>query len=124
MFVKYDQIKLQNLYDSGKTDEEMAEAMGISRQSVQEWRHRNYLKTNNVLRTVIDEDLAFQLWSEGKVDKEIAETLNVGNAIVQRWRNERDLPSNQGVFSWQKKIMPSEFAKIPEKYRDPKLCIA
>jgi hypothetical protein len=114
---------LQKLYNQGKTDQEMSDETGYRKKSISEWRYRHKLPANNKFYAV-DDKKAMELWDKCYTDKEIAKELGCGLSSVIRWRELNDLPGNGYLFKWQMELKPSEFAKIPEKYRDPKLCIA
>ena len=71
----------------------------------------------------IDDKIFTKLYNLGMPDKEIARELNCSVMACANHRDRRELPSNQGLFSWQRKIKPSEFTLIPEKYKDQRLCV-
>lgn len=72
-------------------------------------------------QTIFNEELAEKMYMDGKNDPEISKDVGVTKQVIKDWRERNDMPGNMGLFSWQTKIKPSEFRKIPEKYRNPRL---
>jgi hypothetical protein len=60
------------------------------------------------------------LYMDGLTDSKIAKEFGLSDPTVWKYRTELEWPSNQGLFSWQKKLDPLELSKIPEKYRTVK----
>jgi hypothetical protein len=57
------------------------------------------------------------LYMDGLTDLRIAREFGLSGPTVWKYRTDLEWPSNQGLFSWQMKLDPSELLKIPEKYR-------
>lgn len=112
------------LYKAGKTDEEIAEIEKIKPKTIQAWRQRRYLPTNVKRDETFDKKRAYQLWNDGLRDKEIGKILGCSDQVIQNWRLDEDMGANGYIYSWQTSLKPSEFAKIPEKYRNPKLVMS
>jgi uncharacterized protein YjcR len=70
-----------------------------------------------------DKELFEKLYMDGRTSKEIAAELGCGPSMISRDLAKLDWPTNNGIFGWQKKLKPSEFALIPMKYRDKRLCV-
>lgn len=113
---KFDQAKLMELYEEGKSDSEISRITGISEKGVKGWRGRNFLRLNGK-QPAINEDVAFRLWEDGLNDEVMAQRMKCGKATVARWREINSLEANGPIFNWQIKLKPSEFMKIPVKYR-------
>ncbi|MGE4274092.1 MAG: helix-turn-helix domain-containing protein [Desulfitobacterium sp.] len=69
----------------------------------------------------IDRDSMMKLYMAGYTDNEVAKALGCTLQCIYLWRTMEDLPANGSLFAWQKKLIPSEFAKIPPRYRHPKM---
>lgn len=68
----------------------------------------------------IDDKQMMKLYMQGKLDKEIAKEAGCSKALVCEWRKKNGLETNTHIFDWQRELRPSEFAKIPEKYWNPR----
>ena len=117
-----DQDKLFKLHSEGKTDSEIAIATGMTEEKVSRWRYRNKLKANGK-QYAISEDVAYRLWEDGLNDEIMAQRMGCGKATVARWREINSLEANGPIFNWQVKLKPSEFVKIPVKYRKEGLSV-
>ena len=53
-------------------------------------------------RSHLDKEKALQLWFNGLLDKEIGKELGCSANTIWEWRYKNDLPSNRGIFSWDK----------------------
>lgn len=52
------------------------------------------------MRKAINSTIATQLWNDGLTDKEIGEKMGFTENGIRQWRMRNDLPSNNGIFSW------------------------
>jgi uncharacterized protein YjcR len=52
---------------------------------------------------MLDEKKAWKLWWDAWEDIDIAEQLKVPWQRVKAWRKKNDLPSNEGLLTWDKK---------------------
>ena len=92
--------KALDLYNAGATDREIAEALGVKRDSVCAWRHRVGLPLHRDRMgpvTTIDWKRARELHRQGLNDREIAEAIGCGVNAVWRWRYKYELfPNSHG----------------------------
>lgn len=51
---------------------------------------------------VIDPQIAELHWNNGLLDKEIAAKMGLSPGAVGNWRKRNGLPSNVGIFRWDK----------------------
>lgn len=87
----------RRLYDSGKTDGEIAAVEGCGRATIFDWRKRNRLPRVRASFHWMnrDEDAErFALWKQGLSDAEIARLSNITFNGVCRWRKTRNLKRN------------------------------
>lgn len=77
------------LYESGKTDPQIAAAIGVHTGTVLKWRRRNGIEGNAKLK--FDRDRAMGLYRDKRTDTAIAAELGVSKLTVQRWRKEHGL---------------------------------
>lgn len=92
----YDSDQMLTLYDQGKSDGEIAEAVGCAKDTVQKWRRRKCLTPNvNPPRRPIDYEMVRRLYMAGLTDREIAETLGCGRNSIYEWRAGNLLPFNR-----------------------------
>lgn len=100
--VDYDEM--MKLYEAGKTDSQIAKAMGLTEQSlVNKWRRRYKLPSHEKLKGPIkfDRDEAMQLYQDGLSDIQISDRLNVTRSTILYWRKKHNMPPN--VSAPQKK---------------------
>ena len=84
------------LYKDGKNDTQIAEACGVPRHNIANWRLRRNLpgqpdanKTRRrtyLPKRTFDEKKALALYRAGKFDREIAEAVTVSPQTISRWR--------------------------------------
>ena len=103
--------RLEELYNEGLNDKEIAEKTGVSKIAVCRWRHRNKLPHNryankpksNRTRTHKKGDayienpkyaIVRELYNEGLNDKEIAAKVGMHQKSIFRWRKDNKLLSN------------------------------
>lgn len=88
-------VKALALYEKGLTDREIAEAIGISRDTFGEWRRRSAKLPPNPDRkgpeSRFDWKKAEELYRQGLNDSEIARVLGCSTASVWRWRAKYEL---------------------------------
>lgn len=87
--IDYSQVKA--LYESGKSDREIAAALGISKCTVCHWRKRRGLKPNSH----IDYSQIQALYYAGLSDKEISQTLHISQSTVRYWRYKNGVTPNK-----------------------------
>ena len=92
------------LWNNGLLDTEIAEHFNCSKATIQQWRQRNYLKSNSVIarnkKSSISHAQLIKLWENGLKDSEIAKELNCATITVWKFREENGMGSNVGVFDW------------------------
>lgn len=92
-----DPVRAFALYNEGKNDHEIAEALGVVPGAVLYWRRTNLL--NSIPRKgtgQIDETKARDLYEAGKHDPEMAEVFGVSPQSIFNWRKQRGLPAKRG----------------------------
>ena len=85
------------LYQRGRTDAQIAEATGTTRESIRQWRKREKLQANGrpgLSRKLEAERLA--LYRRRFTDCQIARINGVDTASIRKWRKLRGLASNGG----------------------------
>lgn len=90
--------RMLEMWKEGKTDKEIAEAVGISRNSVCAWRHAAGLPLHKAPRCaedLWDDALVRKLYAEGRTDREIADAVGTSDSAVFRWRQKYGLPTLQ-----------------------------
>ena len=103
-----DPAVLQQLYDAGKGDREIAAELGVSRNVVWTWRQANSLLPQSVRkkkaplqsrpklpRAPVDEDAAMSAYLTGKTDFEIAKAIGCDLVSVADWRRRVGLNPNR-----------------------------
>lgn len=85
---------LMALYKEGLNDCAMAERLGISVHSVNNWRHVRGLGSNYIAKRRFNEELAMRLYDEGFSDIDIGKKVGVGNDAIGRWRQKNGLRPN------------------------------
>lgn len=95
----------ERLYNAGYTDHEIADAVGVSYNSVQHWRRHILGKDPNPDRgkAQFPWEWARDLYLAGLNDREIAEKLGCCVSSVYRWRSKYELFPNGKVGSRKKK---------------------
>lgn len=88
-----DETEARRLYEAGKTDREVAEAVGAKAYQVQLWRKRLGLAANQY--TVYDWAAFRELYRAGKTDREIAAAIGCSDKAAQRHRLQLRLPANR-----------------------------
>ena len=90
---KIDELKAMALYREGLCDIELADALGVTKSTVRNWRNRMRLEPHLKRRraTGLDENRAWELYNEGLCDLDMAEALGVSRNTVADWRKKRDL---------------------------------
>lgn len=89
---KYDWSLGRRLYKEGASDQEIADALGCEKKTVQQWRGRYHLPAKKQIR--FDWNLGRKLYNAGALDREIAEVLGCAYKTVVWWRCRNHLPSN------------------------------
>lgn len=74
-------------------------------------------------KKIEDETKFWELYNLGMSDTKIASAFKCAVSTVTNFRQERGAKTNTGLFAWQRKLRPSHFKMIPEKYRDKSLVI-
>lgn len=91
--------RMLEMWKEGKTDKEIAAAVGITRNSVCAWRLAAGLPVHKEPRyaeDLWDDALVRKLYEEGRMDVEIANAAGVSRHAVFRWRQKYNLPKLQG----------------------------
>jgi len=89
---------LQELYDQGLPDRDIANRVGISKQTVRNWRLKLGLPCHPAPSgpvNVADWDRAAVLHASGRTDEQLAEELGVARKTVQAWRQKNGLECNR-----------------------------
>ena len=89
---KLDCEKAMYLYNAGMSDGQMAEALGVSRQAVGDWRAKNRLARPTPRKVRHEEYMS--LYDRGFVDRIIADKVGVCCTTVRNWRRKHGLPAN------------------------------
>ena len=88
---------LQELYDQGLRDVEIARATGLLDYEVGAWRKKAGLPANSNRRK-FDRKLARELYDQGWSDKKIAKELGVNHKTVASWRYKNGLQTKYGTM--------------------------
>lgn len=93
--VLYTDDLLLTEYDKGKTDREIAEALGCAKDTVRLWRKRKELPPNGMSpKRRIDYGKVRALYMEGLSDRKIAAELGCSSGRILDWRWAEGLPAN------------------------------
>ena len=111
--LKMDELRAMVLYRGGACDLEIADALGVTKPTVCQWRKRMRLEPNPQKRgaTGLDELRAMQLYNEGLCDLDMAEALGVSRNTVIGWRKKHDLKCHRQKPGYVQQ-------KIPKKPQD------
>lgn len=90
---KWNQELARNLYESGKTAREIAEAVGVSLTTINCWVSRNYKDRAAELRTEREKDF-MELWDKGLNDNQISMVTGFSAPTVHLWRKKNGLSVN------------------------------
>lgn len=91
------QAKMLELYQAGKKDDEIAQAVGCATRTVQKWRCARHLQSNAQKTGARIDDLSEKLaylYDSGCNDYEIARALSCSRSAVQKWRKTTNRPAN------------------------------
>lgn len=96
------------VYRSGATDQEIAEAMGVSRNAVRKWRYDNNLPCHQGKAGPpagdYDWEKAMEAFEAGATDREIAAVIGVKSVTpVRHWRERNNLVQNTDTIGRRKK---------------------
>lgn len=96
--IKYaiDEARARELWDAGKDDKRIAEAMGVEIKAVKNWRTRQGLKNNpdvNVMNERFPFDATYMMLMNGMSDREIGEYYGTNDKMISRWRRANGLLS-------------------------------
>jgi len=97
---KIDKEEALTLWNKGLLDAEIAKHSNCSKVAVQQWRKRNYLKSNSVNNNSATHERITKLWENGLKDSEIAKELKCSTITVWKFRQENEMDSNVGIFKW------------------------
>jgi DNA-directed RNA polymerase specialized sigma24 family protein len=89
---RFDQRKMQELYDRGMTDGDIAREMGCTSEAVRYFRARNQLPPHERAR-MIDRERMRQFYDRGLTDREIAQAMGCSVSTVQNFRLQQKLPA-------------------------------
>ena len=91
-YTRIDREKAMELYNAGHTDNEIADALGVTNKTVGSWRRGLGLEINS--RIVNDDVKRMELYRKGMNDAEIARALGQSSSAIQSWRRRCNLPAN------------------------------
>lgn len=89
--------ELQELYNKGLSDGEIAREIGSVKSTIYQWRHRNNLPPNvknQTHKTKYDYAEFRRLWDKGLSDSKIAKAVGCAMSTVNRWRMLEGLASH------------------------------
>jgi transposase len=94
--VTLDEKKAEAFYEQGMSDQQIAAAIGASKDAVRSWRRRTGRPGNNVHPRTFkaQEGECERLYRAGMVDSDIAMRLGVSIGSVSRWRHKNGLLPN------------------------------
>ncbi len=95
--ISWDTDHARRLWQDGATDQEIADAVGASKDAVRHWRQRRQMRCNQGPRgpqRTWDTERARELWAQGYMDREIGEAVGAGKKAIQHWRDVEGLPAN------------------------------
>lgn len=95
-YASFDTQKALELYKEGKSDREIGEVVGVSRQTVGSWRNGCGLPPIKPGPGVVfqyDWDRALTLYDRGYTDAQIADAIGCKWQTVVKWRRREGLPS-------------------------------
>lgn len=90
----FDWDKAREMFASGASDKEIAQALGCSAWRVGKWRSAENLirKSGNPRRCRIPESEARAMIAAGKTDTEVAEAFGMTRAAIASWRRRNGIP--------------------------------
>ena len=91
----WDEARASALYRAGKTDREIADAVGIGRRVVTSWRHRHNWPANTGgrgARNRVDYDELRRLYDMGLSENEILCRMKISRGSITNWRAKNKLP--------------------------------
>ena len=95
-YTNLDTVKAKKLYDKGLNDVMIAEALGVTKTCVGNWRRGEGLPPYRQYKTKsVDEKKRMGLYNKGLSDGKIAELVGVKKNAILRWRRVRNLPPNK-----------------------------
>jgi transposase len=95
--IKEKRVQFKTFYDQGMNDIQIAEATGVKRKTVCDWRKQNKLPAHALARRRIwemHEEILLELYEKGMADDQIAEVCGVNPWNVRDWRKKRRLAAN------------------------------
>ena len=94
MYMHHDEAL--DLYKEGKTDREIADAIGVAKVTIWKWREKFHLAPNadSGGNTAIDYGKIQELYRSGMNDCEIADQIGCHMKSVYNWRARNKLPPN------------------------------
>lgn len=122
---KWDTEKGKALWRNGKTDEEIAKALGVTQSTIASYRLKHWGKSNAKApgrATVWDKAKGKELWQNGATDAEIAQAVGVSKMTVKEYRrkfwgmaNVEDVPlewdTAEGFRLYQQGMKDKEIAE-------------
>lgn len=117
--VYIDNDKARALYDQGMSDRQIADALGVTKQGVRNWRERNRLRCHKqddqqARKSMIDETKAKALYEKGMSDQQIATAIRATKSAVRHWRRRTDRPGNNA----RPRIFKAKEVECERLYRD------
>lgn len=114
--VYIDNERARALYDQGMSDRQIANALGVTRRGVLDWRHRNRLLCHEqhdmrIRKSMINEIRAEMLYKKGMSDQRIADEIGATKSAVRSWRRRTNRPGH-GVSKTQFKPREAECERL------------
>ena len=115
---KIDELRAMALYREGMCDLELADALGVTKATVCQWRKRMRLEPHLKRRatTGVDDSRAMMLYNDGLCDLDMAEALGVSRNTVADWRKKHDLKCHRqkpGYVQGKVEENPSTAEAVP-----------
>ena len=99
----------KRMVEEGKTDKEIASAVGRSEKTIQNWRFRNEMRKRRSVSVLgWDEQEARRLFRQGKTDKEISAVVGASPDAIGAWRRRNGLYKPEGD-GWDKALAKQMF---------------
>lgn len=93
---RFDRRKALKLYEDGKSDGEIADALGVTRLAVFDWRKADGLTAN---KEADSHDKRMEAYRMGLSDREAAKSLGIGRSTFRNWRYKHGLEPNGGKIA-------------------------
>ena len=84
------------LYNQGKNDRQIADAIGVGDTAIYKWRKQHGLKANYTPNL---KDNRLELYNQGLTDQEIAKAIGKNPQAIKEWRKVNKLKNNRPAVS-------------------------